>query len=119
VVHDERAFMEECARRLNGFIATYPDEAQHTLSTYLTYDHELVPVYRHLNRSKPYRLDKAPGATVAALIAALLQTHEGQGWFLQAVILPDPDAGVGCSRIDRFVVARQEPEPHGDPSSSA
>lgn len=116
VVHDERAFMQECADRLNAFLATYPDEAQHVLSTFVEYQHELVSIYRHLHRNRPHKAHSTPGVTVASLICALLQTHQGNGYVVRPLILPDPDRGVGCSRIERFVVDEQDDLDEGPPS---
>ena len=115
ILHDERAFMEECADRLNAFLVTYPREAQQVLATFVSYEHELVSVHEQLNRHKPYGA-RPPGAHVAALFGAVLQTHQGNGFFLRPLILPDPDSGPGCSRIVKFVVVEQEDEGDG-PSS--
>lgn len=104
VLHDESAFMHECADRLNAFLQTYPAEAQHVLGTYIPYEHELVDVYEQLpdHSSRP----KPPGIAVGALFAALLQTHMGTGYVLRAVIVLDPDATDGCF-IEKFIVEAQ------------
>lgn len=102
-VHDEQAFMQECANRFNGFLHTYPEEAQHLLTSFIKYEHELVEV--HLaHQTRP----AAPGITLAYLMCALLQTHRGNGWVLRPILIPDPDTGVGATRIIKFVVEPQE-----------
>ena len=116
VLHDEKAFMQECADRLNAFIHTYPDEAQHVLATYVTYEHELVAVHEHATRHKIHK-SKPPGVTIAALFAALLQTHRGNGFFIRPLVVPDPDAGVGCSRIVKFNVVEQDDGEDDGPSA--
>jgi len=105
-LHDERAFMQECADRLNGFIQTYPDEAEHLLMTFLEYEHEMIEI--HLAHQKRPTI---PGVTLAYLICALLQTHQGNGWVLRPILIPDPDHGVGVTRIVKFIVKAQEPLP--------
>jgi len=112
LVHDERAFMQECADRLNAFIHTHPDEAQHVLNTYVAYQHELVAVHEGLRRARhlPVPGPLPAGARVAHLICAILQTHQpgSSGFVLRPLILPDPDRGVGRSRIVKFTIERQE-----------
>jgi len=126
---DERAFMQECADRLNGFLATYPKEAQHVLRTFVKYEHEMVEVHRALQARSRLRLLRSsrgqplvpdleeelpdPGVTFAALFGAVLQTHHGTGWYLRPVLIPDPDEGVGQTLIVRFEVVRQEEEGEG------
>jgi len=108
-VHDERAFMQECADRLNAFIHTYPDEAQHVLNAFVEYEHELVPIYEAAARHKIHKSPRPPGVSVAVLICALLQTHRAPaGFVLRPLVLPDPDRGVGCTRIVKFTVEEQE-----------
>lgn len=98
-VLDERAFMEECAERLNRFIRTYPREARHVLAAFLPYEHELATVQGYMDPSRP------PGSTVAALFAGILQTQHGQGWVLTPVFEKDPEFGTIVIRLD---VVRQD-----------
>jgi len=112
---DEATFMDEVASRLNAFLVTYPAEAQHVLSQFIEYEHELVDIHAEIRRRRrthqgrpPEESPPTPGITVAQLFAAILQTHHGTGWVLRPVLLPDPDAGVGYVRIVKFVVDRQE-----------
>ena len=112
---DEEAFMNEVANRLNSFLGMYPAEAQHVLSQFVEYNHELVTLHSEMRRRARARQGRppeenppVPGITIAQLFAALLQTHHGTGWVLRPVLLPDPDAGVGYVRIVKFVVDRQE-----------
>jgi len=112
---DEETFMTAVANRLNSFLATYPAEAQHVLSQFVGYKHELVDIHTELRRRSRARQGRppeenlpTPGISVAQLFAAILQTHHGTGWAIRPVLLPDPDAGTGYVRIVQFVVERQE-----------
>ena len=112
IVLDEQTFMQECADRLNGFLHTYPREAQHLLTLFVEYEHELVDVHQNLRRldraSKglPPEEDEPPaGAPVASLIAAILQTHHGTGYYLRPVLARD---GEGTVVIEKFKVVTQE-----------
>jgi hypothetical protein len=112
---DEEGFMNEAANRLNSFLATYPAEAQHVLSQFVEYQHELVDIHAELRRRSRARQGRppeehppVPGITIAQLFAAILQTHHGTGWALRPILLPDPDAGIGYVRIVKFVAERQE-----------
>jgi len=111
-VHDERAFMQECADRLNGFLHSFPREAQHVLSVRVTYEHELVPVHQALAQDRLHGRHLPPEVSVAHLLVGILQSHhDAPGFVLRPVMLPDPDRGVGCWRITKFVVEEQEPAP--------
>jgi hypothetical protein len=115
MVLDEETFMREVAARLNAFLDTYPSESQHVLSQFIEYKHELVGVHTYLRAKERKRQGKPvdhnappPGINVAQLFAALLQTHQGNGWVLRPIFLPDPDSGPGYVRIHKFVAERQE-----------
>lgn len=94
---DELAFMLECAARLNAFIRTYPEEAQHVLRTFVPYEHELVEVHEKM---RPRGNASLPGVTFGALFAAVLQTHHGKGYYMRPVV----EDGL----ILRLEVVRQE-----------
>jgi hypothetical protein len=94
---DELTFMRECAARMNGFINTYPEEAQRVLRAFVPYEHELAEVHKRF-RVKPS--DSPPGVTFGALYAAILQTHHGTGYYLRPVVEDD--------RIVRLEVVPQE-----------
>lgn len=104
---DEETFMRAVANRLNAFIDTYPLEAQHTLASFIQYQHELVAIHNYV-RQQSGKPPSDPGITVAQLFAAVLQTHHGNGFVLRPIIIPNPDAGPGCVRIAKFVVERQD-----------
>jgi hypothetical protein len=93
---DELTFMRECAARMNGFINTYPEEAQRVLRAFVPYEHELKAVHETF-RIKP--TDAPPGVTFGALYAAVLQTHHGTGYYLRPVVEDE--------KIVRLEVVRQ------------
>lgn len=99
---DERAFVEECALRINAFIRAYPKEARHVLAAFLPYEHELAIVHEAISPTKP------PGTSVAALFAGILQTHHGRGWVLTPVFERDPEIGTIVTRLD--VTRQDEPD---------
>ena len=114
-VIDEQLFMQECADRINTFLINFPNEAQHVLSAFIPYEHEFVEIYKEFRaRNRPDTPRTAPGVTVAALFAALMQTPHGNGWFLRPVLMPDPD-NPGDALIVRVEAVRQNDEV--DPSS--
>ena len=113
-VLDEFTFMQECADRLNGFLRRYPEEAQHVLTLFVEYQHELVEVhqnFRRLDRASrglPPEDDEdepSPGAPVASLMSAILQTHHGTGYYLKPMLARAANGDVIIRRIE---VAPQE-----------
>lgn len=111
VTLDEVAFMNEVCARLNAFLATYPEEAQHLFQQFLPYRHELVSVHQEMRRVSrmlrglPPENPRPPaGVTLANLFVALLQTHHGNGYVIQPVTVIHE----GQRRITRFVVKHQE-----------
>jgi hypothetical protein len=112
LVLDERTFMQECADRLNGFLRTYPREAQHVLTTFVEYEHELLDVHRNLRRLNraakglpPEEDEPEPGTPMASLICAILQTHHGTGYYLRPRLSRSPDGDV---IIEKLEVASQD-----------
>jgi hypothetical protein len=114
LVLDEHAFMKECAARMNAFIQTYPEEAQHVLRAFIPYQHELVEVHKAV---LPPGSKKIPGVTFGAMYAAVLQTHHGVGYYLYPVVEEDPDDPRN-GEILRLEVRRQGPEEDGDDPSN-
>jgi len=105
-VLDERAFMQEVADRINAFIRTYPREARRVLSAFIPYEHELAELHAAATGG-----DRPPGATVGGLIAAVLQTHHGTGYYLRPVMAPDGERGTIVVRVE---IARQDEQGEQD-----
>jgi cytochrome b len=96
--------MQECADRMNAFLVTYPDEAQHVLSRFVEYQHELVEIHEGFQRRRRLERGELPldddddashppvGAPVIAIMSAILQTHVGNGWFIRPVHLDEDEA---------------------------
>lgn len=92
----ELAFMLECARRVNRFIETYPLEARRVLAAYVPYAHELAKLHEMFLDEED---GDPPGATLAALVCALLQTPPDEpleGYFMLPVIEDDQ---VSCFEV--------------------
>lgn len=115
-VLDERTFVEECCARLNAFLLMVPEDARQILGTFVEYHHELARLHRteqvrkRLERELPPvdpEDDAAPGSTVAALFAGILQTRHGDGYCLRPVFVPDPTRPSGY-RVEKFTVVDQE-----------
>lgn len=131
-VMDEHAFMTECADRINSFLVSYPNEAQHVLSIFVKYEHELVDVHESYRRKARLERGELPlddedeeddedlqppaGAPVLAIMAAILQTHVGNGWYLRPVLVRDPTGSVG-TRIVKMEVIRQDDSDPDDASA--
>lgn len=108
---DEVAFMNEVCARLNAFLTTYPEEAQHLFGQFLPYRHELVSVHQEMRRMTreirglpPETPPPPAGATLVNLFVALMQTHHGNGYVIQPVTVFEN----GRRRVVRFVVKHQE-----------
>lgn len=106
-VIDELVFMRECATRINLFVNSCPNEALHIFKAFIPYKHELREVHARMQSPTGAGTPNArgPGITFVALMAAVLQTHHGTGYYLAPVI-----------ENDRFVcvrVARQDEEESG------
>ena len=113
-VLDEFTFMQECADRINAFLRNYPEEAQHVLTLFVEYQHELVDVhqnFRRLDRAskglppEAEEEEPSPGAPMASLISAILQTHHGTGYYLRPILARAANGDVIIRRIE---VASQE-----------
>ena len=121
IVLDELTFMQECADRFNQFLRSYPREAQHVLSHFIRYQHELVEVHRNYRRltraaqgKPPEKEEPTPGAPLASLVNAILQTQgTATGYYLRPILVPgdEPDDMF----IEKFEVVSHDEDPDYTP----
>lgn len=111
VTVDEVAFMNEVCARLNAFLTTYPEEAQHLFYQFLPYRHELVSVHQEMRRMTreaqglpPENPSPPAGVMLINLFVSLMQTHHGNGYVIQPVTIFHE----GRRHLLKFVVKHQE-----------
>lgn len=97
---DEKEFLEELARRINGFFENCPLEAREFFEMRYRYRHEMLVQKEELHRrgeltDEEMREPHLECASVAGLLAAMTQTlGTGSGWVLLPIFQVEGDKRV-------------------------